>query len=123
MPKPLMEPDPHQVSSWIMEKSRPTHGLTFKPKSLNAKYTNPKTTTLMMDGELSLLTTGILHYLNPLDHETSRHHHPLSLDDEDKPEPKRSFSKPTDPSHALIHWSFCRSYDCPYHRGHQSWHC
>jgi hypothetical protein len=37
--------------------------------------------------------------------------------------PKPSYSKPTDPGHALLHWSFCRSYDCPYHRGHQSWYC
>ena len=37
--------------------------------------------------------------------------------------PLRAFSKPTDEGHALMHWSFCRSYNCPYHRGEQSWHC
>jgi len=29
--------------------------------------------------------------------------------------PKPSYSKLTDPGHALLHWSFCQSYDCPYH--------
>ena len=37
--------------------------------------------------------------------------------------PLGAFSKPTDEGHALMHWSFCRSYNCPYHRGEQSWHC
>jgi len=40
---------------------------------------NPRTTNLMMDGELSLSTTGILHSLNPPNHENHRHHHPLTM--------------------------------------------
>src|SRR5882762_5570286 len=55
-----------------MEKSRPTHGLTSEPKLLSPKSINPRTTSLMMDGELSLSTTGILHSLNPLNHGNHR---------------------------------------------------
>src|SRR5882762_6888017 len=62
-----------------MEKSRLTHGLTSEPKSPSPKSMKPRTTNLMMDGELSLLTTGILHSLNPLNHEKRRHHHPLTM--------------------------------------------
>src|ERR1700676_5121939 len=62
-----------------MERSRLTHGLTSKPKSPSPKSMNPKTTNLMMDGELSLSTTGILHSLNHLNHENHRHHHPLTM--------------------------------------------
>jgi hypothetical protein len=40
---------------------------------------NPRTTNLMMDGELSLSTIGILHSLNPLNHKGHRHHHPLVM--------------------------------------------
>jgi hypothetical protein len=36
-------------------------------------------TSLMMDGELSLSTTGILHSLNPPNHENHRRHHPLTM--------------------------------------------
>src|SRR5882762_4145609 len=61
-----------------MEKSRPTHGLTSEPKSPSPKFMNPRTTNLMMDGELSLSTTGILHSLNPPNHKNHRHHHPLT---------------------------------------------
>jgi hypothetical protein len=62
-----------------MEKSRLTHGLTSEPKSPSLKSTNPRTTNLMMDGELSLSTTGILHSLNPPNHENHRRHHPLTM--------------------------------------------
>src|SRR5882762_754522 len=62
-----------------MEKSRLTHGLTSEPKSPSPKSMNPRTTNLMMDGEPSLSTTGILHSLNPLNHEKHRHHHPLTM--------------------------------------------
>src|SRR5882762_3420211 len=62
-----------------MERSRLTHGLTSEPKSPSPKSINPGTTNLMMDGELSLSTTGILHSLNPLNHEKHRHHHPLTM--------------------------------------------
>src|SRR5882762_1968467 len=58
-----------------MEKLKPTHGLTSKPISPNPKSMNPKTTNLMMDRELSLSTTGILHSLDPLNHENHHHHH------------------------------------------------
>src|SRR5882762_8590950 len=61
-----------------MEKSRLTHGLTSEPRSPSPKSMKPRTTNLMMDGELSLLTTGILHSLNPLNHENHHHHHPLT---------------------------------------------
>src|SRR5882762_7383546 len=62
-----------------MEKSRLTPGLTSEPKSPSLKSMNPRTTNLMMDGELSLLITGILHSLNPPNHENHRHHHPLMM--------------------------------------------
>src|SRR5882762_11189954 len=62
-----------------MEKSRLTHGLTSEPKSPSPKSMNPRTTNLMTDGELSLSTTGILHSLNPPNHENHRHHHPLMM--------------------------------------------
>src|SRR6202790_3246784 len=62
-----------------MEKSRLTHGLTSEPSSPSPKSMNPRTTSLMMDGELSLSTTGILHSLNPLNHENHHHHHPLMM--------------------------------------------
>src|ERR1700692_3428810 len=62
-----------------MERSRLTHGLTSEPKSPSPKSMNPGTTNLMMDGELSLSTTGILHSLNPPNHENHRHHHPLTM--------------------------------------------
>src|ERR1700676_5570845 len=62
-----------------MERSRLTHGLTSEPKSPSPKPINPETTNLMMDGELSLSTTGILHSLNPPNHENHRHHHPLTM--------------------------------------------
>src|SRR5882762_4337419 len=62
-----------------MEKSRLTPGLTSEPKLPSPKSMNPRTTNLMMDGELSLLTTGILHSLNPPNHENHRHHHPLTM--------------------------------------------
>src|SRR5882762_3016488 len=62
-----------------MEKSRLTLGLTSEPKSPSLKSMNPRTTNLMMDGELSLSTTGILHSLNPPNHENHRHHHPLTM--------------------------------------------
>src|SRR5882762_6732856 len=62
-----------------MEKSRLTPGLTSEPKSPSPKSMNPETTNLMMDGELSLSTTGILHSLNPPDHENHRHHHPPTM--------------------------------------------
>src|SRR5882762_6830247 len=62
-----------------MEKSRLTHGLTSEPKSPSPKSMNPRTTNLMTDGELSLSTTGILHSLNPPNHENHRHHHPLTM--------------------------------------------
>src|ERR1700676_1129837 len=62
-----------------MERSRLTHGLTSEPKSPSPKSMNLRTTNLMMDGELSLSTTGILHSLNPLNHENHRHHHPLTM--------------------------------------------
>src|SRR5882762_5757414 len=62
-----------------MEKLRLTHGLTSEPKSPSPKSMNPRTTNLMMDGELSLSTTGILHSLNPPNHENHRHHHPLTM--------------------------------------------
>src|SRR6202521_2878879 len=62
-----------------MERSRLTHGLTSEPKSPNPKFMNPRTINLMMDGELSLLTTGTLHSLNLPNHENHRHHHPLTM--------------------------------------------
>src|ERR1700692_1356778 len=62
-----------------MEKSRLTHGLTSEPRSPSPKSMNPRTTNLMMDGGLSLSTNGILHSLNPLNHEKHRHHHPLTM--------------------------------------------
>src|SRR5882762_7022826 len=62
-----------------MEKLRLTHGLTSEPKSPSPKSMNPRTTNLMMDGELSLSTTGILHSLNPPNHENHCHHHPLMM--------------------------------------------
>src|SRR5882762_5556587 len=62
-----------------MEKSRLTLGLTSEPKSPSPKSMNPRTTNLMMHGELSLLTTGILHSLNPPNHENHRRHHPLTM--------------------------------------------
>src|SRR5882762_4467676 len=62
-----------------MEKLRLTLGLTSEPKSPSPKSTNPRTTSLMTDGELSLSTTGILHSLNPPNHENHRHHHPLMM--------------------------------------------
>src|SRR6202521_1831019 len=62
-----------------MERSRLTHGLTSEPKSPSPKSMNLRTTSLMMDGELSLSTTGILHSLNPLTREDHRHHHPLTM--------------------------------------------
>src|SRR5882762_9667578 len=62
-----------------MEKLRLTHGLTSEPKSPSPKSMNPRTTNLMMDGELSLSTTGILHSLNPPNHEKHHHHHPLMM--------------------------------------------
>src|SRR5882762_10423542 len=62
-----------------MEKSRLIHGLTFEPKSPSPKSMNPRTTNPMMDGELSLLTTGILHSLNPPNHGNHHHHHPLTM--------------------------------------------
>src|SRR5882762_1555945 len=62
-----------------MEKSKLTLGLTSEPKSPSPKSTNPRTTNLTMDGELSLSTTGILHFLNPPNHENHRHHHPLTM--------------------------------------------
>src|SRR5882762_4658067 len=62
-----------------MEKSRLTHGLTSEPRSPSPKSMNQRTTNLMMDGELSLSTTGILHSLNPLNREKPRHHHPLTM--------------------------------------------
>jgi hypothetical protein len=36
--------------------------------------------------------------------------------------PPHSFSKPTDDGHSSMHWSFYRTYDCPYHRGENSWY-
>src|SRR6202051_4618689 len=62
-----------------MERSRLTHGLTSEPKSPSPKSMNPRARNLMMDGELSLSTTGILHSLNPLNHENHRRHHPLTM--------------------------------------------
>src|ERR1700676_5497110 len=62
-----------------MERFRLTHGLTSKPKSPSPKSMNPRTTNLMMDGELSLSTTGILHSLNPPNHENHHRHHPLTM--------------------------------------------
>src|SRR5882762_9837424 len=62
-----------------MEELRLTHGLTSEPKSPSPKSMNPRTTNLMMDEELSLSTTGILHSLNLLNHENHRHHHPLTM--------------------------------------------
>src|SRR5882762_7711880 len=62
-----------------MEKSRLTPGLTSEPKSPSPKSMNPRTTNLIMDGELSLLTTGTLHSLNPPNNENHRHHHPLTM--------------------------------------------
>src|ERR1700676_3290302 len=62
-----------------MERSRLTHGLTSEPKSPSPKSMNPRTTNLMMDGELSLSTTGILHSLNLLNHANHPHHHPLTM--------------------------------------------
>src|SRR5882762_1549759 len=62
-----------------MERSRLTLGLTSEPKSPSPKSMNQRTTNLMMDGELSLSTTGILQSLNPPNHENHRHHHPLTM--------------------------------------------
>src|SRR5882762_7408267 len=62
-----------------MGKSRLTRGLTSEPKSPSPKSMNPRTTNLMIDGELSLSTTGILHSLNPLNCKKHRHHHPLMM--------------------------------------------
>src|ERR1700720_3379070 len=36
--------------------------------------------------------------------------------------PLVAFSRPTDKGHTLMHWSFCRDYNCQYHRGEQSWY-
>ena len=36
--------------------------------------------------------------------------------------PLSAYSKPEDPGHALMHWSFCRTHNCPYHRGECSWY-
>src|SRR5882762_11288995 len=62
-----------------MEKSRLTLGLTSEPKSPSPKSMNPRMTNLMMDGELSLSTIGILHSLNPPNHKNHHHHHPLMM--------------------------------------------
>src|SRR5882762_5403508 len=62
-----------------MEKLKPTHGLTSEPKLPTPKSINLRMTSLMMDGELSLSTTGILHSLNPLNHKNHCHHHPLTM--------------------------------------------
>src|SRR5882762_3850782 len=53
--------------------------MTERCQSPSPKSMNPRTTNLMMDGELSLSTTGILHSLNPLNHKKHRHHHPLTM--------------------------------------------
>jgi hypothetical protein len=36
--------------------------------------------------------------------------------------PTTTKSKTTDTNHASMHWSFCHDYNCPYHRGHDSYH-
>src|SRR5882762_5193891 len=62
-----------------MGKSRLTHGLISEPRSPSPESMSPRTTSLMMDGELSLSTTGILHSLNPLNRENHRRRHPLTM--------------------------------------------
>src|SRR5882762_7843173 len=62
-----------------MEKSRLTLGQTSEPKLPSPKSMNPRTTNLMMDGELSLSTTGILRAPDPPNHENHRRHLPLTM--------------------------------------------
>ena len=121
IPKPLTEPDLHQTTSWMNGKVETDTWADIRTQVAESEVHESKDDK-SDDGWGAI---PIDNWDTPLP-EPSKPRKPSSPpppDDEDKPKPKRTFSKPTDPGHASLHWSFCRSHDCPYHRGNQSWYC
>jgi hypothetical protein len=116
IPTPLTELDSSQIPSWTNGKVE-THA-----------WVETHTSTLVAESDVH----------KPNNNKSDDGWDAIPFDDWNIPEPskppslplipppcrpKPSYSKLTNPGHALLHWSFCRSYDCPYHQGHQSWYC
>jgi hypothetical protein len=117
------EPDPHQTSTWTNGKVETDPWIDIRTNIAETEVHEPEDNK--SDDGWGAIPIDNWDTPLPEPSKTSKTSSPFPTppDDEDKPKPKPSFSKPSDPGHATMHWSFCRSYDCPYHTGNQSWHC